>query len=103
MSPIQLCVSGLTASNYQISEVNTGPSQSDLSLSNLQFNFDTENLESVEVPCNKFNPCNQLVNMVESLLTPATQTATDGKTMYRDVIHTVGQHLQDICNRCSLN
>ena len=86
MSPIQLCVSGLIASNHQMSSAGTATGQSHL-------NLDTENLESVEVPCNKFEPCDQLIDTVQSAVTPAAQATTDGKAMYHCVIHLVGQHL----------
>ena len=76
MSPIQLCVSGLTASNYQINQADMVGGHP-----HLQLNLDTKNLESVEVPCNKFNPCDHLVDTIESLVTTATQTATDGKNV----------------------
>ena len=98
MSPIQLCVSGLTASNHQVNVADTVAS-----LPNQQLDLDMENLESVEIPCNRFKPCDQLINTVESLVTPTLHTTTDGKTMYRDVIHTVGQHLQGTCYMCTLS
>lgn len=94
MSPIQLCVSGLIASDHQTSLAGTAIGQSHLDL-------DIESLESVEVPCNKFEPCDQLIDIVQSAVTPAAQATTDGKTMYHRVIHLVGQHLQDNCNRCN--
>ena len=93
MSPIQLCVSGLIASNHQTSSTGTATGQSQMDL----------DIESVEVPCNKFEPCDQLIDTVQSVVTPAVQATTDGKTMYCHVIHLVGQHLQDSCNRCELN
>jgi len=96
MSPIQLTVSGLTASNYQMNTAGTFASHS-----HPQLNLDTENLEFVEVPCNEFKPRDQI--SVESLVTPAAQATVDRKTMYRDVICTVGQHLQGTCSRCVLN
>ena len=95
MSPIQLCISGLMASNHQTSLASTATGQSCLDL-------DIENLESVEVPCNKFVPCHQVIDIVESAVTPDAQATTDGKTMYHRVIYLVGQHLQDNCNRCKL-
>ena len=93
MSPLQLCVSGLIASDHHTDSTGTATGQSHLDLQ-------TENLESVEVPCNKFEPCDQLIDIVHSAVTPAAQATNDGKTMYRCVVHLVGQHLQSNCNRC---
>ena len=87
MSPLQLCVSGLIASDHQANLVGTATSQSHLDVQ-------TENLESVEVPCNKFQPCHELVDTVHSAVTPAAQATYNGKTMYHNVIQLVGQHLQ---------
>ena len=96
MSPLQLCVSGLIASDYQTNLAGTATGQSHLDLQ-------TENLESVEVSCNKFEPCDQLIGTIHSAVTPAAQATNDGKTMYHCVIQLVGQHLQSNCNTCKLN
>ena len=90
MSPIQHCVLGLTASNRQ---ENVADTCTVASLPNQQLDLGMENLECVEVPCNKFKPCDQLIDTVESLVTPTLHTTTDGKTMYRDVIHTVAVNI----------
>ena len=95
MSPLQLCVSGLIASDHQTKLAGTATGQSHLDLQ-------TENLESVEVPCNKFEPCDELIGTVHSAVTPAAQATNDRKTMYHCVIQLVGQHLQSSCNRCKL-
>lgn len=96
MSPLQLCMSGLIASDHQPDLGGTATGQSYLDLQ-------TENLESVEVPCNKFEPCDQLIDTVYSAATPVAQATNDGKTMYHCVIHLVGQHLQGNCNSCKLD
>ena len=62
MSPLQLCVLGLLSSNRPANPPSTGAPSS---------NFN--NLDSVEVPCNKFEPCNELTDIVQSAVDPTSQ------------------------------
>lgn len=94
MSPLQLCVLGLVSSNQP---ANTGPPH----FASVNSNFD--NLDSVQVPCNKFEPCDELIGIVQSAVDPTAQANNDGKTLYYTVIHLVGQHLQARCSICKYN
>ena len=93
MSPLQLYVLGLVSSSQPASPASTGPAS-------VNSNFD--NLDSVEVPCNKFEPCDELIDIIQSV-DPTAQGNTDGKTLYYSVIHLVGQHLQARCSICRCN
>ena len=89
MSPLQLCVLGLLSSHQPANPPSTGAPS-------LDFN----NLDSIEVPCNKFEPCDELIDIVQSAVGPTAQANNDGKTLYYIVIHLVGQHLQAHCTIC---
>ena len=87
---MQLVVLGLISSNQPANPASTGsPSFADL--------------DSVEVPCNKFEPCNDLIGVVRSAVDPTAQADNDGKALYYTVVHLVGQHLQAGCNICKCN
>ena len=89
MSPLQLCVLGLLSGHQPANPPSTGAPS-------LDFN----NLDSIEVPCNKFEPCDELIDIVQSAVGPTAQANNDGKTLYYIVIHLVGQHLQAHCTIC---
>ena len=58
-------------------------------------------VESVEVPSNKFVPCNQLLMELQS--SSMTGSMDLGEQLYRDCIRKVAQHLQGVCNNgCQL-
>ena len=97
MSPLQLCVLGLVSSNQPANPAST----SSPSFASVNSNFD--DLDSVEVPCNKFEPCNDLIGVVQSAVDPTAQADNDGKALYYTVVHLVGQHLQAGCNICKCN
>lgn len=92
MSPLQLCVLGLLSSDQPANPPSTGAPS---------LNFD--NLDSVEIPCNKFEPCDELIDIVESAVDPTAQANNNGKTLYYRIIHLVGQHLQAHCTLCKCN
>ena len=97
MSPLQLCILGLISSNQPANPASTGSP----SFTSVNSNFD--DLDSVEVPCNKFEPCNDLIGVVQSAVDPTAQADNDGKALYYTVVHLVGQHLQAGCNICKCN
>ena len=97
MSPLQLCTSGFIASNHPITQTSTSSSSS------FSVDISTDNLECVEVPCNKFAPCDELIDMVQLAVGPLAQATNDGKTLYHRVIHLIGQHLQGRCSVCTVN
>lgn len=97
MSPLQLYFTGFVASDHQTSSTNA----STLHQASVDFNLD--DLESVEVPCNKFEPCDQLLQVIYSEVDLAQEAVNDGKTLYQRVIHLIGQHLLGHCSGCKLN
>lgn len=98
MSPLQLCTSGFIASSdHAIAQTSTNLSPS------LSVDINTDNLECVEVPCNKFAPCDVPIDMVQSAVGPLAQSTNDGKTLYHRVIRLIGQHLQENCSVCTVN
>ena len=98
MSPLQLCTSGFIASsNHAVTQTGTNSSPS------LSVDINTDNLECVEVPCNKFAPCDVLIDIVQSAVGPLAQSTNDGRTLYHRVIRLIGQHLQSNCSVCALN
>ena len=98
MSPLQLCVLGFMASDIIYHKP-----------VNHTTRHNSENLELVEVPNNKLEPCDQLIARdqlnahVQSAVDPVAQSDKDGKTLYYNIIHLVGLHLQGQCSRCKLN
>lgn len=97
MSPLQLCVLGLVSSNQPANPASIVPP----SFATINSNFD--NFDSVEVPCNKFEPCDELIYIAKSAVNSTAQANNDGKTLYYTVIHLVGQHLQAHCSTCKCN
>ena len=97
MSPLQLCVLGLVSCNQPANPASIGSPN----FASINSNFDS--LDSVEVPYSKFEPCNGLIAIVQSVVDPTAQASNDGKTLYYRVVHLVGQHLQAGCNICKCN
>ena len=84
MSPLQLCTSGFIASsNHAVTQTGTNSSPS------LSVDINTDNLECVEVPCNKFAPCDVLIAIVQSAVGPLAQSTNDGRTLYHRVMASI--------------
>lgn len=93
MSPLQLFVEGLSQiEDSPVAEQNSTPGAS----SNVP-----NNLESVQVPSNKFEPCSGLSAELVSV-DPMAQCTDFGKEFYCRAIQIAGRHLQMTCNNCKL-
>ena len=92
MSPLQLFVEGL-------SQTESLSQQSSLDASSSLL---TQELDSVQVPSNKFVPCAQLCAELHSSVDPMAQCNDFGKEFYYKAIQIVGQHLQAVCSNCQL-
>lgn len=93
MSPMQLFVEGQIARNQisRTAESETTPNQ---------LPTDTT---SVQTPCNKFEPCNQLVADLNSTIDPLAYCTDFGRQLYVQCVQVVGQHLNNGCNNCKID
>ena len=87
-SPLQLYTEGFIA-------IENAPNLQSSSEESASASIDAE-VESVEVPSNKFVPCNQLLMELQS--SSRTESMDLGEQLYRDCIQKVAQHLQGVCN-----
>ena len=62
-----------------------------------------EETECVQIPSNKFEPCNYLSTLLQSSVNPLTQSDDFGKSLYCEAMHKIGQHLQARCSECHLD
>ena len=95
MTPMQLYVDGLLAT-----ECSVMPQESSGLPSRLQ-DLMPEEIDLVEIPTNKFIPCQQVVNELNAI-NPGTRCTDFGKQFYKQCIQVLGQHLQINCNTCHL-
>ena len=100
LTPLQLFVEGCIASDqyesapHHENHEQPMPSSSEDTL--------PEEMESVEVPSNKFVPCHQLYMELQSV-DPMSDCIDLGKQFYCACIQIIGQHLQNGCNNCQLH
>lgn len=92
MSPLQLFVEGLA-------QAESPPSQ-DLSSSS---NLPSEEPDTVQVPSNKFVPCDELYTELQQSVDPLAQCNDFGKEFYLRATRIVGEHLRAVCTTCQLN
>ena len=95
MSPLQLFVEGVCErGQYEgpLQPSDSGPSPY----------LPPKQVETVEVPSNKFVPCSQLFTELTSSVDPMSQCSDFGKAFYCQSIQIVGQHLQASCGNCQI-
>ena len=92
---MQLYVEGLLASV----EYSTASQESSTGSPNSLLDLLPDEMECVEVPNNKFLPCEQVISDLQQI--NGTPECTDfGKQFYIQCIQLIGQHLQENCNSC---
>ena len=98
VSPLQLYTEGFIAIENAPSFLEEPASTStDVSTST------NAEVESVEVPSNKFIPCNQLLMELQTSASSMTGSMDLGEQLYRDSIQIIARHLQGVCNNgCQL-
>ena len=99
MSPLQLFVEGLGSSECEGPSPQSNPHSGPNATSE---EITTDGVESVQVPSNKFVPCSQLFNQLQSSVDPMSHCSDFGKGFYYQSLQLVGQHLQVGCNNCQL-
>ena len=101
LTPLQLFVEGFIASNQYENAPQHTSHHDEERMPLTSVNAIPDGLESVEVPSNKFTPCNQLFMELQSV-NPLSNCTDLGKHFYCACIQIVGQHLQTGCNNCQL-
>ena len=91
--PLQLYTEGFIAIE---NSPNLQSSSEESASTSIDAEVEDAEMESVEVPSNKFVPCNQLLMELQSSLT--TESMDLGERLYRVCIQKVTQHLQGVCN-----
>ncbi len=95
MSPLQLFVEGATAC-----ALNEEEQSSQQPISTTPHPMSPDDLDSVQVPANKFVPCTLLSAVLLAVVDPMSQCSDLGKSLYCTTVHVVGQHLQEGCITC---
>ena len=94
-TPHQLFVTGLLPHSCN----SNSDSDSDLEGSE---HFDLQSSDAVSVPRCSFNPCEQLLQELASLVDPLSQCCSHGKSIYLAAIRVCGNHLTYDCDDCTL-
>ena len=97
MSPLQLFMEGLNACD----ESSDLPEQSNSDLSVPSPTYQETELDSVQVPSNKFVPGNQLLTEIQSSVNPLCDCTDFGKGFFYTTAQLVAQHLP--CTHCQLD
>lgn len=98
MSPYQLFVEGLRATFTD----ETLTLAIDQSQTNTNLEADLPVPNRVELPSNKFLPCDSLMSQLQSSFNPLSPCVDFGRGLYCQVIQFVGNHLQSGCLGCEL-
>ena len=101
MSPLQLFAEGLCNSELECEGASSQTNSDTAPNPNFE-ETTTDDLESVQVPSNKFVPCSQLFTELQSSVDPMSHCTDFGKGLYYQSIQLVGQHLQIGCSDCQL-
>ena len=62
--------------------------------------FDMQSSDAVSVPHCSFNPCEQLLKELASLVNPLSQCCSYGRSIYLAAIRVCGNHLTHDCDDC---
>ena len=93
MSPYQLFFEGINATDIndvgELTQSQTANVDTDLPVSS-----------QLNVPPNKFIPCDSLLFQLQSSFQPLHSCTDFGVSLYRQVIHYIGNHLQSGCSNC---
>lgn len=98
MSPYQLFFEGINYMGVDPSQT-INPSQNtnvDVGLGDLPIP------NRVEVPSNVFLPCDNLLSQLQRSFQPLTSSTDFGRSVYRQIVHYIGNHLQAGCSSCEI-
>ena len=99
-TPMQLYVEGLlTNGECNTTSITSQDSQQSSGSPNSLSDLLPNDMECVEVPNNKFTPCQLAVSALQQI-NPIPENKDFGKQFYIQCIQIIGQHLQENCNNC---